>query len=139
MMPLTHGVTFGDDGSFRLLDRSAHVGFQFRTLHLTIAMNGIDLSIVVEEHGEIVDTSLHVMVLPRTADILRRIALQPLAVDVGKHIELPVGITDGWCPNTLPVNLLVILQREGIIREVEAIEAIGNILPVYQVLGVQDD
>ena len=48
VMSLTHGIAFRNNGTLCLLDRSAHVGFQFRTLYLTIAMNGIDFLIVVE-------------------------------------------------------------------------------------------
>ena len=139
MMSLAHSIAFGNDGALRLFDRTTHIGFQFRTLDLAVAMNGIYLPIVVEKHGEIIDTSLHVMMLPGASDVLAGIALQTLAVDIGKDIELAVGITDGRCPDTLPINLLMILQREGIVVEVETVEAIADILPVHKILRMQDD
>ena len=83
--------------------------------------------------------TLHVVVLPRPTDVLRGIALKALAVDVGKDIELAVGITDGWCPDTLTVDLLVVLQRESIVVEVETIKSIADVLPVDEVFGMEDD
>ena len=139
VMPLAHRIAFGNDGALSLLDGTTHVSFQLRTLDLTIAMNGIYLTIIIEEHREIVDTSLHVMMLPWTPDILAGIALQSLAVDIGKDIELTVGITDGRCPDSLPIDLLMILQREGIVREIKTIEAIADILPVHEILRMQDN
>ena len=65
--------------------------------------------------------------------------LQSLAVDIGKDIELTVGITDGRCPDSLPIDLLMILQREGIVREIKTIEAIADILPVHEILRMQDN
>ena len=139
VMPLAHCITFRNDGVLRLLDGTTHISLQLRTLDLAIAMNGINLPIVVEKHGEIIDTSLHVMMLPGASDVLAGIALQTLAVDIGKDIELAVGITDGRRPDTLPINLLMILQREGIVVEVETVEAIADILPVHKIFRMQDD
>ena len=138
MVSLTHGITFWDNSTFGFLFRATHIWFQFRTFHLSVTMNGIYFPIVVEEHTQVVDTSLHVMVLPRSTDILRSIALQALAVDIRKHIELSVGIADGRSPHALTVYLLMILQREGIIVEVETIETVTDIFPVHQVLRVQN-
>ena len=110
MMSLTHRIAFRNDGALCLLDGTTHIGFQLRTLHLAVAMNGIDFPIVIEEHGEVVDTSLHVMMFPWASDILAGIALQTLTVDICKDIELAVGITDGRSPDTLSIDLLMILQ-----------------------------
>ena len=101
-------------------------------------MNGINLPVVIEEHAKVIDITLHIMVYPRTADILRRVALQPLAVDVREHIELSIGIADSRCPDTLTVDLLMILQCEPIIGEVKTVEAVAHILPVHQVLRMQN-
>ena len=70
MVPLAHSTTLRNDGALRLLNRTTHVGFQFSALHFAIAMDSVYLAIVVEEHGEVVDAPLHVMVLPRATDIL---------------------------------------------------------------------
>ena len=110
VMPLTHRIAFGNDSALCLLDRATHISFQLCALDLTIAMNSIDLSIVIEEHGEVVDTSLHIMMLPRTSDVFAGVALQSLAVDISKDIELTVSITDGRSPDTLSIDLLMILQ-----------------------------
>ena len=138
-MPLAYSIALRDDGALRGLDRPAHVRLQLRTFHFTVAVNGINFPIVIEKYAKIIDTSLHVMVLPGTTDILRGIALKALAVDVGKHIELPVMVADGWCPDTLTVDLLVVLQRESIVVEIETVKAIADILPVHQVLGMEDN
>ena len=110
MVSLAHGTPLRDDGALSALDRTTHIGFQLGTLHLPIAMDGINLTIIIEEHREVIDTSLHVMVLPRAADILSGVALQPLTIDIGKHIKLAVGITDGRCPNTLTVDFFVVFE-----------------------------
>ena len=82
---------------------------------------------------------LHVMVRPRAANILCSIALQALAVDIGKDVELPVGIADAGSPDALSVDLLVVLQGKLVFREIESVEAVGNVFPVHQVLRMQDD
>ncbi len=79
------------------------------------------------------------MVLPRTTNILRGIALQSLAIDIRKDIELSVGITDARSPDTLSIDLLMVPQRESIIPEVKTVKAITDILPVHQVFRMQDD
>ena len=87
MVPLAYAIAFGYDGALRSLHRSAHVGLQLRTLHLAVAVNGINLAVIIEQHAEVIDITLHVVVCPRTAYILCRVALQTLTVDVGKNIE----------------------------------------------------
>ena len=79
------------------------------------------------------------MVLPWTPNILGSIALQALAVDICKHIELPIRIANSRCPDSLTVDLLMVLQRKGIVVEIEAVKAIADILPVHQVLGMEDN
>ena len=139
VVTLAHSIALRNDDALGSLDRTTHVCLQLCTFHLTIAMNGVDLAIVVEEYGEVVDASLHVMVLPRTTNIFGGITLQALAVDVRENVELSVGIADGWRPDALTVDLLVVLQGEGIVVEVKAVEAIRDVLPVDQVLRVKDD
>ena len=139
MVALPHPVALGDDDALGLFFRTAHVGIEFGAFHRSVAMYGIHLPVVVEEHAQVVDVSLHVVMLPRTADVAGGIALQSLAVDVGEDIELSVGIADTWCPDALTVNLLMVLQRETVVGEVEAVEAIGDVLPVDEVLGVEDN
>ena len=138
-MALSHSIALGDDGASGAILRATHVWLQFGALHFTVAVNGVNLAIVVEEHAEVVDVAFHVVVLPRSLDVLCGIALQSLAIDVGVNVELSVGIADAGCPNTLTVDFLVVFQRETVFLEVEAVEAIGDILPVHQVLGVEDD
>ena len=139
VVSLAHGIALRDNDTLGRLDGTTHVCLQLRTLHLAIAVDGINLTIVVEEHGEVVDASLHVVMLPWTMDVLRGVALQTLAVDVCKDIKLSVGIANGRCPHALTINLLVVFQREGIVRKVKAVKAIADILPVDKILGVQDN
>ena len=139
MMSLSHSIALWNNGALRLLDRSAHVWFQFRTLHFPVAVNGINLPIVVKEHTQVVDATLHIVVLPRSANVLTGIALQPFSIDVGVDIELPIGITDTGSPDALTIYLLMIFQRESVVVEVKTIEAITDILPVHQILGVENN
>ena len=96
-------------------------------------MNGIDFPVIVKKHAKVVDVTLHVVVCPRSLDVLCCVALQAFSVNVGEHVELPVGITNARCPDALTVNLLVILQRESLVVEVKAVEAVRDVLPVHQV------
>ena len=139
MVPLSHSVAFGDDGAGGTLFGSAHVGFQLGALHLAIAVDGIHLAVIIEEHAQVVDVSAHVLMFPRSVYILGGVALQPLTVDVGIHIELSVGIADAGCPHPLSVNFFVVAQGEGIVVEIEPVEAIRDVLPVHQVSRVQDN
>ena len=100
-------------------------------------MDSIHLTIVVEEHTKVVDVSLHVVVLPRTANVFRGVALQSLAVHVGINIKLSVGITDARSPDALSVYLLMIFQRKAVFWKIKAVEAVAHILPVYEVLGME--
>ena len=124
MMALANGIALRDDRTLGFFDRTAHVGLQFCTFHLAITMNGIDLPVIIEEHTEIVDTALHIMMLPRTTDILRGVALKTLAIDIGKDIELPIGISDSRSPDALAIDLLMVLQREGVVSKIKAIETV---------------
>ena len=133
-MPFAHTVAFGNDDTLGAFYRTAHVGLEFGAFHRAIAMDGVDLAIVVEEHAQVVDVALHVMMLPGTADVFGCIALQTLAVDVGEHIELSVGIANAGSPDTLSVDFLVVFQREAVFGEVEAVEAVADVLPVDKVL-----
>ena len=138
VVSFSHTVPFGDDDTLRSLDGTAHVRFQFCTLHGAVAVNGIHLAVIVEEYAEVVDVALHVVVRPRAFDVLGRVALQSLPVHVGKHIKLSVGIADARCPNALTVNLLMILQRKTVFAEIEAVKAVGDILPVHKVFRVEN-
>ena len=130
MVSLTYSIAFRNDNTVGTLHRSTHVSLQFRTMHLTILMDGVDLAVVIEEHTEVIDISLHVMMFPRTFYLLTGVALQALPIDIGKDIELSVGIADSWRPDTLTIDFLVILQRELVVGEIETVEAVGDILPV---------
>ena len=137
-MSLADAVALGNDDTIRTLDRTAHVGLQFRAMYLAVFMDGIDLAVVVEEHAEVVDIALHVVVRPRPFDVLRGVTLQALSVDVGEYVELPIGVADAGCPDALSVNFLMVLQGELVFRKVEAVEAIGGELPVHQVLRMKN-
>ena len=106
-------------------------------MHFAVLVDGIDLTIVVEKHTEIVDVTLHVVMRPRALDIFRGIALQALTVDVGKHIELAVGIADARRPDALAVDFLMVLQSKTVLREVKAVEAVRGKFPVHKILGVE--
>ena len=139
MVALAYSIAFRDDGTRGTFLRTTHIWLQLGAFHFAIAMNGIDFSIVIEEHAQVVDVAFHVVMLPRTMDVFGRVALQTLAIHVRIDIELSVGIADARCPHALTVNLLVVLQRETVLGEVEAVEAIGDVLPVHQVFRVQND
>ena len=139
VVPLAYPVAFGDDDTLGALHGAAHIGFQLRAFYFAVAVDGINLAVVVEEHTQVIDIALHVVVCPGAADVLAGVALQALAIDVGEDIKLAVGIAYAGCPDALTVDFLVVLQREGIVGEVEAVEAVADVLPVHQILGMQDD
>ena len=144
VVSLAYAAALGNDDALGALHGAAHVGLQLRTLHLAVVVDGVDLAVIVEEHAQVVDAPLHVVVRPRAADVLRRVALQALAVDVREDVELAARIADAGCPDALAVDLATArlrraAEREGRVGEVEAVEAVADVLPVHQVLGVQDD
>ena len=100
-------------------------------------MDGVYL-VVVEENGEVVDVALYHYMLPWTTNIVGNISLKSLAVDISKYIEFTFVIADARSPYALTINLFAANKREGRVVEVEAVEAIANLLPVYEVFGMQD-
>jgi hypothetical protein len=107
-------------------------------MHFAIFVDGIDLPVVVEKHAEVVDVTLHVVMLPRSVDILRGVTLKTLAVDVCEDIELAVGITDGRCPDALAVDFLVVLQGESIIIKIKTFETVADVFPINKVSGMKN-
>ena len=100
-------------------------------------MNGIYL-VVVEEYREVVDVALYHYMLPWTTNIVGNISLKSLAVDISKYIEFTFVVANARSPYALTINLFAINKREGRVVEVEAVEAIADLLPVYEVFGMQD-
>ena len=100
-------------------------------------MDGVYL-VVVEEYGEVVDVALYHYMLPWTTNIVGNISLKSLAVDISKYIEFTFIISDARSPYALTINLFAANKREGRVVEVEAVEAIANLLPVHKVFGMQD-
>ena len=139
MVSLANAVAIRDDDAVGALHGATHIRLQLSTMHLPILMNGVDLAIIIKEHAEVIDISFHIMMLPRTFNILASIALQTLAVDIGKDIEHAIGIADTGGPDALAVYLLMILQGKLIVVEVETVEAVTDVLPVHQILGMKDD
>ena len=82
MVPLANTVALRNNDAVGALYRTAHVGLQLRAVYLTILVDGINLAVIIEEYREVVDISLHVVMRPRSSDILGSKALQPLTVDV---------------------------------------------------------
>ena len=100
-------------------------------------MNGVYL-VVVEEYREVVDVALYHYMLPWTTNIVGNISLKSLAVDISKYIEFTFIISDARSPYALTINLFAANKREGRVVEVEAVEAIANLLPINKVFGMQD-
>ena len=48
VMALAHPVSFGDDDTLGALHRAAHVGLQLGTFHGAVAVDGVDLAVVIE-------------------------------------------------------------------------------------------
>jgi hypothetical protein len=109
MMSLAYSITLGDNNTISTFYRAAHIWLQFCAMNLSILMDGINLAIVIEKYAQVIDISLHVLVLPRTTDIFGSITLQPFSIYIRKEIELSVSISYGRCPDALTVYLLMIL------------------------------
>ena len=138
VMTLAHAVALRDNDALRALLRPAHIRLQFRTLHLAVAVDGIHLAVVVEQHAQVVDVALHIMVHPRPLYLLTGVALQAFAVHVREEIELTVIVADAGRPDALAIDFLMVLQRERIVAEVEAVETVTDVLPVHEILRVED-
>ena len=82
MVTFAHTVALGDDDTLGAFHRTAHVWLQFGAFHLAVAVDGIDFPVVVEEYAKVVDVTLHVVVLPWTANVFGCVTLQTFAVDI---------------------------------------------------------
>ena len=69
VMPFANTTALRDDDTVSTFHGTTHIGLQFRTMHFPILMDGIDLTIIVEEYAEVVYVTLHIVVLPRPTDI----------------------------------------------------------------------
>ena len=139
MVSFTHHVALFDNDTLSSFNRTAHIGLQFGTHHGAVAVDGIDFAIIVEKDAQVIDTSLHIVMFPRTADVLAGKALQSLTVHIGVKIESSVVMTDTGRPDTLAIYFLAILQAESRVIERVTVEAVAHIFPVDQVLGVEND
>ena len=88
--------------------------FNLRNGHVSILVNGINLTILIKEHREVVDIAINFMMRPRSLGTIRNIHLQTMSVDVREDIELSVVIADSRCPDTLSVSLLTVSEIEVI-------------------------
>ena len=50
-MPFANAITFGDDHAVGLINGAAHIRLQFGAMHFAIAMNGVDLAVIVKVYG----------------------------------------------------------------------------------------
>ena len=139
MVPFSHSRTFRDYDALRLFNRARHVGLEFGAFHFVVAMHSIYLTVVVEDDSEVVDAPLHVDVLPRAFDLVADEALKSFTVDIAVEIELSVVMPYAWSPYALAVDFLAVLEREGIVIEIEAVEAVRYVFPVYEILRMQYD
>ena len=57
MMPLTHGRAVGDNLAVATLNKSTEVGLNLSATHCPILMNGIHLTIIIEENRQIVNVT----------------------------------------------------------------------------------
>ena len=136
-MSLTHRIAFRNHHLAAALYRTTQIGLQLRNGHVAILMHGINLAILIEEHREVVDIAINLVMRPRTLGTVRDINLQSMPVDIGEDIELAVMISDGRRPDTLSVRLLAIAEIE-IIRIIESVETVGREFPIHQILGMEN-
>ena len=136
VVSLAHGIAGRDDHSLRTLHVAAEIRFDLDGAHLVVFVNGVDLAVVVEEHGEVVDVASHVLVLPRSGGIIGYKHLHAVPVDVGEYIELPVVIPYAGCPDALPIGFLSVGEVE-FRAVVEAVEAVTQEFPVDEVARME--
>ena len=134
VMAFAYRASLGNYDTFSLFDWAAHVRFKFGALHLSVAVYSVNLSIVVKQHTQVVDASLHVYMLPRAFDFFAHIALKPFTVDIAVEIEFSVMVSDTWSPNALTINFLTVLKRESVIVKIKTVKTVRHIFPVDQIL-----
>ncbi|CDA65381.1 unknown [Segatella copri CAG:164] len=74
-MSLTHRITFRNHHLAAALYRTAQIGLQLRNGHVAILVHGINLTILIEEHREVVDIAINFMMRPRSLGTIRNIHL----------------------------------------------------------------
>ena len=138
-MSLTHSRAVGDNLAIATLDKTAEIGLYLSATHCPILMNGIYLTVVVEEYGEVVDVTLEIDMLPRSLSLVGDEHLHTMSVDIREDIELTVVITDRWSPYTLSVSLLAVLKAELVAKSKEILHCVATETPVDEVLRMKYD
>lgn len=138
MVALTDTAALRNDDTLGRVDWSGEVGLQFGALHRAIAVDGIHLAVVVEEHAEVVDIAFHIDVFPRSAGIVGYEHLEALTVDIGEDVKLAVMKPYAGGPDALTIYLTAVLQGESRVGKVETVEAVAPLFPVDEVAGVED-
>ena len=138
-MSLAHSRTVGNNLAVATLNESAEVGFDFGAAHCTILMDGIYLTVVIEEYGEVVDVTLEIDMLPRTFCLVGYKHLHAMSVDIGEDIEFPIMITDTRCPYTLSVSLLTVFEAKLVAKSKEILHCVAAEAPVDEVLRMKYD
>ncbi len=134
-MTLSHCRALWNYGTFAAFNEAAEVGFQLYNLYVAIAIYAIYL-VVIKENAKVIDSTLHVDVLPWTCRLFAYENLKAMTVDVREDIEFPVMIANARCPDALSVCLFMVFEAE-LVAHVESRQAITGELPVHQVARVQ--
>ena len=126
-----------DQNAFRAGHQSGEILIQFDDADGPGAEDGVDLPVVIEQDGEIVQALFDAIVLPWAAGIGGAEDLQAEAVHVGEDVIGSVVVAEARGPDAPAIDVLAALQPE-VRAEVEAIEGIADELPVHQIAGMQD-
>src|ERR1035438_3526506 len=109
--------------------QSGEVLVQFHDADGSGAIDGVDLPVIVEQDGEVVETLLDPVVLPETARIGGAIHLKAEAVDVGEDVIGSVVVAETRGPDAAAIDALAGFRAE-VRAEVQAVEGIADDLPV---------
>jgi len=109
---LAHSLLRRDEDAIGSGDQARQFGIQFDNAYRPRPVYRVDLAILVEQDGEIVEPGLDAIVLPGTPRVRGAEHLQPEAIHIGEDVVDSLVIPKARSPNPLAVDLLSILEPE---------------------------
>ena len=103
MMPFTHSISPANNGSPASFYKTREIRLYLHKIHRIVTINGVYLTIVIEQYGQIIGLTTYLLMFPRAKGISGNKDLQTVIVDIRKNVEMSVVITQTRCPNALPI------------------------------------
>jgi hypothetical protein len=98
---------------FRTWNQICEIGIELCDVDLFVSPYDVYPSVIVEEHGQVMETALHGCTRPRALGATRGEKLGTFAVDIAEDIKRTIVVSKAGRPNALAVYVLMVLQSKG--------------------------